>query len=311
MNMGLIITIILVFLGVFGGMAFLVVRQLKKTDPSNADSSISDSIETAQEFLPFKDIRDGVIDLGGHNYRAIIECSSTNYNLKTDKEKEIIEVSFQRFLNSLTFPIYFFIQTKTLDNTKLLAKMEEELTEVTKKYPQMSEYAEIYLREMTNLDDYVGNNKQKKKFIIVPYNEAIGLNDLTEEEKYEYSVKEVKQRARMLEDGLSAVGVKTKLLDTKGLAELVYSTYHKDNYSHYESIVDGEFLTLMVEGENREEQLTNDMRMDWILYEAQMRIRNEITSNKQTPKTLKKDYEKVIKEIDELRDNVGAYYKDE
>ena len=311
MNIGLIIIIIIVFLGVFGGMAFLVIKQFKKTDPSNADSSISDDIKTAQEFLPFKDIRDGVIDLGGHNYRAIIECTSTNYNLKTDKEKEIIEVSFQRFLNSLTFPIYFFIQTRTLDNSKLLHKMEEELQQVVKKYPQMQEYAEIYIREMENLNDYVGNNKQKKKYIIVPYNEAIGLNDLTEDEKYEYSVKEVKQRARMLEDGLSAVGVKTKLLDTKGLAELVYSTYHKDNYSHYESIVDGEFLTLMVDGENPEEYLTNDMRMDWILYEAQMRIRNEITSNKQTPKSLREEYEKVIKEIDELRDKVGAYYKDE
>ena len=64
--------------------------------------------------------------MGGHDYRLVIECSSTNYNLKTDTEREMIELSFQKLLNSLTFPITIFIQTKVLDNTKILSQMEEE-----------------------------------------------------------------------------------------------------------------------------------------------------------------------------------------
>lgn len=309
MNIGLIAVITLIFLGILGGVTFAVLKQLKKTDPNNVDTSISNTIETAQEFLPFKDIKDGVIDMGGHDYRAIIECSSTNYNLKTGREKEIIEVSFQRFLNSLTFPIYFFIQTKILDNTKLLEQMREELDKAVEVHPQMETYANIYFNEMSSLSDYIGNNKQKKKYIIVPFNEAINLEKLSDKEKYEYSIKEVRQRASMLTDGLSSIGVKASLLDTKGLAELIYSTYHKDNFTHYENIVNGEFLSLIVDGEeNPEEILTDDMKMDWILYEAQSRIRNEITS-KEIPKYLKDEYEKTIQKIDRLRDEVGAYYK--
>lgn len=309
MNIGVVIIVTFMFFAVVGGMAFAVYKQLKKTDPQNFDTSISDDITTAQEFLPFKDIRDGVIDLGGHNYRAILECSSTNYNLKTDKEKEIIEASFQRFVNSLTFPIVFFIQTKILDNSKMLEKLKEDIDVAITNHPQIEEYANIYFREMSNLSDYIGNNKQKKKYIIVPYNEAANLGRLSDKEKYEYSVKEVRQRASIIAEQLASVGVKAKVLDTKELIELVYSTYHKDNFIHYENIVNGEHLALIVQGEkNPEENLTNDMKMDWILYEAQTRIRNEIT-NKDMPDTLKKEYEKAVQVLDKLRDEYGAYYK--
>lgn len=310
MNISVIVVVTLIFLGILGVAVFAVIKQLNKTDPKNIDTSISFDIETAQDFLPFKDIKDGVIDLGGYDYRVIIECSSTNYNLKTNKEKEIIEISFQRFLNSLTFPIYFFIQTKILDNTKMLEEMRKELDNAIKNHPQMETYANIYFKEMSNLSDYIGNNKQKKKYIIVPFNEAFVLEKLSNREKYEYSVKEIKQRASILIEGLSAVGVKATLLDTKGLVELIYSTYHKNSFAHYENIVNGEFLSLVVNGEkNPEQNLTDDMKMDWILYEAQARIRNEITS-KQISDYLKNEYEKIILDLDKLRDEVGSYYKE-
>lgn len=309
MSMGVVIAVTILFFLILGGMVFVVYIQLKKTDPENYDTSISDDITTAQEFLPFKDIKDGVIDLGGHNYRAVLECSSTNYNLKTDKEKEIIEASFQRFVNSLTHPIVLFVQTRVFDNTKLLEKMREEIEVAIQNHPQLEEYATIYFNEMSNLSEYIGNNKQKKKYIIVPYNEAANLGKLSDREKYEHSVKEVRQRASILAEQLAAVGVKATLLGTEELIELVYSTYHKDNYTDFESIANGEYMSLIVQGDkNPEENITNDMRMDWILYEAQIRIKNEIT-DKEMPNALKKEYERAIQELDKLRDKYGAYYK--
>lgn len=310
MNFAVIIIITLVFFAIIGGAGFAVYVQLQKTDPKKADTSVSPETDTAQDFLQFEDIRDGMINLGNHKYRAIIECSSTNYNLKTDKEKEIIELSFQRFVNSLTFPITFFIQTKVMDNSKMLESLKEELEYTIGKYPQMEEYANIYINEMMNLSAHIGNNKQKKKYIIVPYEEAVNLGKLSDREKYEYSSKELYNRANVIVDGLSSVGVKAKILDTKDLAELVYSIYHKDNYSNVENIVNGEFMTLIVEGErNREESITDDAKIDWILYEAQMRIKNELMS-KNLPDFLQKDYEKTIAEIDKLRDVNGGYYKE-
>lgn len=304
MNLGLVLGITIIFFGIIGVMIFAVTRQLKKVDSEALDASTSDNIETAQEFLPFKNIRDGVIDMGGHDYRLVIECSSTNYNLKTDTEREMIELSFQKLLNSLTFPITMFIQTKVLDNTKILSQMEEEIKTVIKQHPQMEDYALNYFEEMSNLSDYIGNNKQKKKYIIVPYNEATTLGKLSEEEKYEYSIKELQQRGLILVDMLAGMGIKGTVLDTKGLAELVYSTYHKDNFGHYENVVNGEFLSLLVEGErNPEEGLSSDKRADWILYEAQMRFKTELL-DKDIPEPLKEDYREIVKNIDKIRKEI-------
>lgn len=298
-----------VFLALVGFGAFMVLRQIKKTDPKNADTSIQGTAETAQEFLPFKDIKDSTIDLGGHDYRVIIECSSTNYNLKTDQEKEIIEVSFKRFLNSLTFPITFFIQTKELDNSKILSQLSNELVEAIEKYPQLEEYANAYYNGMATLSESIGNNKQKKKYIIVPYNEGLNIKGLSDSEVYEYSIKEVRQRAGITIDNLSSMGIKANILNTKGLIELVYSTYHKDSFIDAEVIDDKEFLSLMVSGEkNIEDEITDDKRIEIILAEAQNRIKTQVLK-KEIPEFLRGDYQSVVDKLDVLRKNLGGNYK--
>lgn len=308
MNTTIIVIVAVIFFGLLGGGAFVVFKQLKKTDPRNEDSSLGLNSTSAQEFLPFKDIKDNMIDVGNHQYRAIVECSSTNYNLKTEREKEVIEASFQRFVNSLTHPIWFFIQTRTIDNTKMINKLEIELKETIAANPQMTEYANEFFMEMQNLSASIGNNKQKKKYVIVPYDDAVNMQELTEEEKYEFSIKEGIQRAYIVSSGLSSVGMKCKVLSTPELIELVYSSYHKDNYSDAEFLSSGEFTTMIVDGVNIEQNMSKDARLDHILYEAQMRIANEVAGRAETPE-MKKDYDQVIKKLNQIRDESGAYYK--
>lgn len=294
----------------FGGMAFAVIYQIKKTDPKNIDSSAKDDIKTAQEFLPFEDIKDSMVHLGGHNYRAIIECSSINYNLKTEKEKEIIELSFQRFLNSLTYPITFFIQTKTIDNTRMLQNLDKDLKDTIKDYPHLAEYAEVFYGDMSNLNIQIGNNRQKKKYIIVSFNEALELTTANDDEKYDYSAKELYNRCQIMCDGLSAIGIKGKILNTKEIAELIFSTYHKDNYSYVEGILNGEYLELMVDGEhNRLAEITSDGKLDWILYEAQLRLQTEIMEGSNVPHDVKQSTNEAINELNKIREALGGYYK--
>ena len=162
--MGPAVIILIFFILFVVGMGFMVYKTLKKIDTTMTGAVQSESsITTAQEFLPFNDIKDDVIDLGGHKYRAILECSSTNYNLKTDQEKDIIEMSFQRFLNSLTFPITFYVQTKVIDDSKMISTLEEDFASIIEVYPNLRNYGEIYVNEMKNLHNYIQNNKTKKK----------------------------------------------------------------------------------------------------------------------------------------------------
>lgn len=260
-----------------GFVVFLVLNQLKKTDPKNIDTSIRDDITSAQEFLPFQDIRNSVIDLGGHDYRMIIECSSINYYLKTEEEREMIEASYQGFLNSLTFPIVNYIQTRVLDNSKIADMIKQEAIEAANLYPQLEEYGLEYAKEISNLSKVINNNKQKKKYIIIPYNEAVDLEELSEDEKYEFSIKELENRASIIIDGILSVGISSRLLNTKELAELVYSTFHRDNYSDYENIFNGEFLSLIINPtENIMEKMFDEKRLNWIIGESQTRIETEL-----------------------------------
>ena len=101
----LVILLMLVIVGGIGAGLFLLV---KKLDPMQNDKTENSNLEIAQDFLPFDDIRNGMIIMPNHNYRAVIECSALNYDLKTEGERDQIEMSFQQFINSLNFPISIF-----------------------------------------------------------------------------------------------------------------------------------------------------------------------------------------------------------
>ncbi|MCU5282387.1 hypothetical protein OCA22_28980 [Bacillus cereus] len=306
---GVIIGTVLL-LALFGGMGWAVMYQLKKTDPKQADTSTREDIQNAQDFLPYKDITDSMIDLGQHHYRAIIECNSINYDLKTEKEKEIIDLSFQRFLNSLSHPITFFVHTRTIDNAKTLKLLEDDILTTIKDYPNLESYGDAYYSEMANLPTIIGNNKQKKKYIIVPYMEANELTTATDEEKYDYSAKELYTRCQMLIDGLAGIGVKGNILETNEVAEVIFGVYHRQNHSHAEGVVSGEYLNLMVEGKkNPLQEVLPEGKLDWILYESQIRLEKELLESNGVDADVKGSANKAIQEINKIREAVAGYYK--
>jgi hypothetical protein len=293
------IGILLIFL-LFGGMGGAVWYQLKKTDPSRTDASVRTDIQTAQDFLPFETIKDSMVHLGNHQYRAYIDTSSLNYNLKTDKEKQIIEASFQRYLNSLTFPSGIFIHTKTMDNTKQMKSLEHDIQETLLEHPNLAEYAEVYYEDFGQIHERIGNTKQKKKYIIVPFDDAGTLTNSSEEEKYDYVIKEMYTRCQIVRDGLAGMGIETRLLTTPEIIELATSVFHRSNYMHVDGVIDGDFTNLIVEGENRQEKLGENDKLDIILAEALKKIELEILGTRRFG--VNEDSEKARKVLASLRD---------
>ena len=66
--------------------------------------------QATQDFVPIKEVRDGVIILKDGSLRALLMASSINLALKSADEQTAIIGQFQNFLNSLDFPVEFFIQ---------------------------------------------------------------------------------------------------------------------------------------------------------------------------------------------------------
>lgn len=281
----------MVFIGIilmvllFGTIVGAVVWQIKKTDPSKADTSIRKDIDTAQEFLPFEDIQDSMVFLGNHQYRAYIEVSSINYNLKTEKERKIIEFSFQRFLNSLTYPITLYVHTQTMDNSNQLEALRADMDKTLKDFSNspkielLREYSDIYYQEFANIYERIGNTKQKKKYIVVPFDEAAELTNMSDEEKYSYVVKEMYNRCQMIMDNLSTMGLMSHILNSSEVIELATSIYHRTNHAHVEGITSGEFTSLIVTGENYEESASDNEKLDSVLVEALRRIETEFNNN--------------------------------
>lgn len=271
---------ILLIVLLFGGMGGAFWFALKKTDPKNNDSSNKTDMESAQDFLPFETMKDSMAHLGNHQYRAYIDVSSINYNLKTDKEKQIIEASFQRYLNSLTFSSGLFIHTKTMDNTKQMKSLEKDISETLLEHPNLAEYAEVYFNEFSTIHERIGNTKQKKKYIIVPFDEAGTLTNSSDEEKYDYVVKEMYNRCQLVRDGLAGMGIESHILTTPEIIELATSVFHRTNYMHVDGVIDGDFTSLIVDGENRQEQMGDKDKLDMILQEALRKIELEVIGSR-------------------------------
>ena len=307
--MGLVILGGVLLFMLIGGMGAAMWYVLKAADPMRVDTSIGTKIETAQEFLPFSDIRSNMLDLGGHQYRMYVEVSSINYFLRSEEEQKLVNMSFQRFVNSLSYPITIFIQTRVANNEELLENLREDYLRTADRYPALREYAEENFEEMMRLYQARGTDREKRKYIIISFDDANSLTELDEDGKVRYAYEELTQRCRIVLDGLAAIGLNAKILETTEIAELLLSTYHKRNYSHFKALIGGEYTPLIVNGENHIAEAPEDGRLDWILWEAQNKLNQEILELSDD-KEVCEQTKQVIRELDKTRKALAGYYQE-
>lgn len=297
--------LILIFVALIGGAGYMVFYLLKKTDPKNVDTSVHSDIETAQDMLPFKNIKNNVIDLGGHNYRAIIEVSSLNYDLRTQQERGSINASYRRFLNSISSNISIYIQTRKIDMTQILANIEKDIVETNKKYPTMKEYSEDYFANLKELTQHIGNNKEKRKYIIVSkdYDPAMNAEgSLTDADIYEESIKELMLQAGFIVDGLYGVGLRAKILNTVEIAEMLYTALHREDVRQVDNIISGEYLQLMVESEKDASDFFQPIDYaDNTLYSAMLSIKGRLDSTEDLSTEDKFKLEDILRELNKIR----------
>lgn len=193
----------------------------------------------SQEFVPIKDIRDGVAILNDGSLRAVIMTSSINFSLKSQEEQQSILFQFQDFLNSLDFQTQICIQSRELDIRPYLSMLEERHKDQTNELLkiQTREYIE-FIKEFT-----ANTNIMNKHFyVVVPYTPAFAMsgdgvldkiksmigmktsNEKKEDETFEENVTQLEERISLVEQGLSRTGVRTARLGDQELTELYHQT---------------------------------------------------------------------------------------
>jgi hypothetical protein len=197
--------------------------------------------EATQSFVPIKEVRDGVVILKDGSLRSLLMASSINLALKSADEQSAIIGQFQNFLNSLEFPVQFFIESRDLDIRPYVALLEEryaaELDDLMK--IQIREYI-VFIKDFTER----ANIMTKNFFIVVPYDPALiarggGLaalgsllpngksesGTLTDEQFEQYRT-QLEQRISVIEQGLVRTGVRIVKLGTEEVIELFYKLFN-------------------------------------------------------------------------------------
>ncbi len=180
--------------------------------------------------------------------RMILKIHAMNFNLKSTEEQDAILISYQRFLNSLNFPIQIVIRSVKVDIEAYINRLKN----LALKQPNalLQEQTYKYVDFLTNLVD-LAQIMKKEFYIIVPNdmenNESVrkvgmfGIfssfwNALRQEE----SVADIRmnrirtnrlkkanfERASTVKMSLEAIGLKAEILEKEDLIKLIYNYYN-------------------------------------------------------------------------------------
>ncbi len=188
-----------------------------------------------QQFVPVKEIRNGIIVLKDGGYRGVLICSSVNFGLKSADEQHAITLGFQNFLNTLDFSIQIVINSRKMDLRPYLTLLEG------KEADQTSELMRIQLREyiefVRSFADQA-NIMTKSFYVVVPYSShvdaahAVGLlrgasaPKAEAQASFEEDRAQLEQRLALVASGLAATGVRAVPLGTEEVIELLYRSFN-------------------------------------------------------------------------------------
>jgi hypothetical protein len=189
--------------------------------------------EASQNFVPIKEIRDGVAILEDGSLRTVIMASSVNFALKSKDEQTSIIYQFQNFLNSLNFSVQIVIQSRKFDVRPYIVLLQERQKEQTNDLLkiQTKEYID-FIKSFTEQYDIMTKNF----FIVVPYTPATvsvssGMfgkknKDNKKAERFEQARTQAEQRVSIVQQGLMRCGVRVIQLGTDELIEVYYRLFN-------------------------------------------------------------------------------------
>lgn len=311
------VIIIIVFVIVFGSLGavmFILSRKTKKSiEEAKENGEIVDERDidpnTTITELPFEEIKDSMIYLGDDEYRMVIECGSINLGLKTEEEQTVVEMSFQRCIQSLNFPFAFYVQTREIDNSKIIENTRRDAVETVRRFPFMENYANYYIGALNQMNETMSNTKLKKKYIIVTYNDLKKMKDIEENDKWDMAYDELETRCQSAIYALHNVGINAHIMDSNEIAEMIFRAYNKEGNALIEGMTSGEMTSLMVDSERHATQLDKIEEMDIIINEFFCQLETSIIHDKNTPEVFVKAAHQTIDIVNKMRDRVGGIYK--
>lgn len=170
----------------------------------------------SRQQIAIKGVRDGILLLPNNQYRAVLEVSSLNFELKSEEEQDAIIDTYESFLNSVGSSLQILIRTREIDMDKYLEELNERLHGETEK---------VYKQQLKNYDEFIRSLITTNKiltrhfYLIVPYT-------ATNKSDFELVQEQLNLKLDIVAKGMTRLGMHTKELSSLEVLDLFYSFYN-------------------------------------------------------------------------------------
>jgi hypothetical protein len=196
--------------------------------------------KATQEFIPIKEVRDGIVVLKDGELRAIVLANSVNLSLKSSDEQKATILQFQNFLNTLDFSIQISVQSRRLDIRPYLLLLENRIK--VQSEPLMKLQTKEYMEFIRNFTESVAI-MTKSFFVVVPYTHTILKSDsgifgkffkrgnkqealAAKQVDFEEKKSQLEERVAVIQQGLSRCGINSAQLGTEEVVEVLYKVFN-------------------------------------------------------------------------------------
>lgn len=165
--------------------------------------------------IALKGVRDGILILPNNEYRAILQVSSLNFELRSEDEQDAIIETYESFLNSVGTSLQILVRTREIDMDKYLEELADRLD---------GETVPIYRTQLQNYDEFIRSLITDNKiltrhfYVVVPY-KIHGKTD------FDLVSEQLKIQLDIIIKGMGRLGMHAERLDSLEVLDLFYSFY--------------------------------------------------------------------------------------
>lgn len=171
---------------------------------------------SSRKQIGIKSVQDGILILPNNQYRAILEVSSVNFELKSEDEQDAIIDTYESFLNSVGSSLQILIRTREIDMDKYLSDLGERLE---------NEAEQVYVDQLKNYEEFIKSLIQTNKiltrkfYVIVPYQNT-GKPD------FDLIKEHLGLTVDIVAKGMNRLGMQARQLSSIETLDLFYSFYN-------------------------------------------------------------------------------------
>lgn len=123
-------------------------------------------VSTTQEHLPIADISEGVVLFKDGGAAVVLESTSLNFGLLSDREQEAVVAAYAALINSLSFSIQVVIRTQRKDISQYIRYIDEAKDKIqNEKLKALMHGYKNFVIETTKKRNVLG----KRFFLVIPF----------------------------------------------------------------------------------------------------------------------------------------------